>query len=248
MEVSLELLAAASLILFAGGLVKGVAGIGLPLVAVTLLTFFLPAQTAIILLAIPVLISNVIQMLQGGSVLASLRRFWPLILTTVLFTIFGTSLLKNLDGESLALSLGFLTCSLSVVLLVSPSFTIPARLQRPLAPVIGALAGFIGGVTSFYGPPLMLYLLGLNLPRDHFVRAIATVYLGAVIPFTLSIAAHGLLGQREFLASCAAMIPVYIGMEAGRRLRGHIPEQRFKQGVLALLFVVGCVIIIRQMA
>lgn len=249
MEIaSLDILAAAFAILLAGGLVKGVAGVGLPLVAVTLLTFFLPPHTAVILLAIPVLISNLIQMLQGGSLKASLRRFWPLILPTAFFTTLGAHLLGDVEGDTLALILGLMISILSLVLLILPKFHIPPRWERPLAPLAGTVAGLIGGLTSFYGPVLLVFLLGLNLKRDHFVRSIATVYLAAVLPFTATITVQGLLGWQEFLASAAAMVPVYIGMEIGRRLRGHIPEERFKQGVLALLFIIGCSIILRQMA
>lgn len=245
--LSFGLLAAASLTLFAGGLVKGVAGVGLPLVSVTLLAFFLPPHTAVILLAIPILLSNLIQMVQGGSVFHTIRRFWPLILPTVICTSLGVRLLGDMNGETLALALGVLTATLSAILLAVPRFHIPHRLQRPLAPVAGITAGLVGGITSFYGPVLMLYLLGLDLKRDDFVRSIATIYLAAVIPFNLSITFHGLLGWPEFLASCAAMIPVYFGMELGRHLRGHIPEDRFKKGVLALLLIIGCTIIARQL-
>ena len=47
---------------FIGGIVKGSVGIGMSMFSVPIIAFFLPPTTAIILLCVPVLITNIIQM------------------------------------------------------------------------------------------------------------------------------------------------------------------------------------------
>ena len=47
---------------FLGGIIKGTVGIGMSMFSVPIIAFFLPPTTAIILLCVPVLITNIIQM------------------------------------------------------------------------------------------------------------------------------------------------------------------------------------------
>ena len=58
------------------GIVKGVTGMGLPTVAMSVLgTFMLPAQAASLLI-LPSFITNVWQLLAGPGVVSLVRRFW----------------------------------------------------------------------------------------------------------------------------------------------------------------------------
>ena len=72
---------------FLGGLVKGTLGIGLPLVALPLLSLGWPAATGIALMAAPVLISNVWQAWDSGISVQGVRRFLPLIVMLALATL-----------------------------------------------------------------------------------------------------------------------------------------------------------------
>lgn len=59
------LLTLAALLL--GGTTKGALGVGLPLVAIPILSLGMPAPQAIALLVMPVLLSNILQALQGDD-------------------------------------------------------------------------------------------------------------------------------------------------------------------------------------
>ena len=75
------------LVMVMGGLVKGTLGVGLPLVAVPLLSLLLPAPQAMGLLVVPVLASNLLQAWQGGRLGFALRRFGPLMLAQLAATL-----------------------------------------------------------------------------------------------------------------------------------------------------------------
>jgi len=64
-----------------GGLIKGTLGVGLPLFAVPVMSLFISSTQAIALVSVPVLVSNIWQVWQEGSLKTSLKRFWPLMLT-----------------------------------------------------------------------------------------------------------------------------------------------------------------------
>uniref|UniRef100_UPI00197E0F4A TSUP family transporter n=1 Tax=Burkholderia sp. Ac-20379 TaxID=2703900 RepID=UPI00197E0F4A len=61
------------------GLVKGMIGLGLPTVAMGLLTLAMPPAAAASLLVVPSLVTNVWQLARGPAFGALLRRLWPLL-------------------------------------------------------------------------------------------------------------------------------------------------------------------------
>ena len=67
-------LALAMAVFFLAGLIKGIAGAGLPTVALALLALAIDIKAAIALLIVPALVTNIWQGLTGG---ASRRCCWP---------------------------------------------------------------------------------------------------------------------------------------------------------------------------
>ena len=88
-----QFLLIASLFLLLGGGIKGVIGLGLPLVSVPLLTYLLPVPVAISVLAAPVMVANCYQAMRGGLLVPVLRRIWPLLVAMVIGVLLGAQLL-----------------------------------------------------------------------------------------------------------------------------------------------------------
>jgi hypothetical protein len=72
-----EFLLAIFLIFLLGGLVKGIAGIGLPTVAIALMAIFIGLKEGIALMVVPTLASNIWQALAGGRLAEILRGIVP---------------------------------------------------------------------------------------------------------------------------------------------------------------------------
>lgn len=238
------LLAASAILLFAGG-IKGVIGLGLPLVAVPLLTYLLPVPVAISVLAAPVVVSNTYQATSGGLMGAALARFWPLLLAMTIGVALGAQLLISLDERTLYLILGVMVVLLGLVNLFGANLTINTRYERRTGVAIGFASGLLGGVSSFLGPPIVLYLVALQLAKDLFVVALALVFLVAGLPLYGTLAVGGILGWEEALLSLFAVIPVMFGVMGGQRLRKIMPQQRFRQVVLLVLVLIGVILIRR---
>ena len=68
---------ACTVALLLSGVVKGILSIGLPLVGMPLLTLAVDVPTAIAILMIPLVLSNLIQAIEGRGTAAMLKRFWP---------------------------------------------------------------------------------------------------------------------------------------------------------------------------
>ena len=70
------------LAVLAGGLIKGTIGFGMPMVALPLIAFIIPATTAMILLCAPILLTNFLQMKIKEGI--SSYRFLPMIICLII--------------------------------------------------------------------------------------------------------------------------------------------------------------------
>lgn len=245
--LDLQILILGAAIFLLSGTVKGVLGIGLPLVGVPLLSFLMPVPTAIALLSIPILLSNVWQMFQGEGLRDAFKRFWPLYLSLIVGISIGARLLVNFDPAAIDPVLGSLLIVIALVNLVSWRPRISQRTERLLSPMIGLAGGLLGGLTSFFGPPIVLFMVSLQLPRERFISAIAVAYLCGVVPLNLSLAFYDILTFDTALLSTAALAPVFIGMLIGRRLRQHLPQEAFRKSLLVVLMIIGVTLIHRSL-
>lgn len=121
------LLAVGAGMFVAGGVVKGTLGVGLPLVVVPLLTLIVPAPQAMGLLVLPVLLSNVLQALEGGRLGYAVRRFAPLIVAQLLATLLAIHFSRELSLKALNGAIALTVLSAVVLMLLQPRGEITPR-------------------------------------------------------------------------------------------------------------------------
>jgi hypothetical protein len=241
-DPSLSVIALVALAMFLGATVKGAIGFGLPLVALPVMAFGLPPQTAMALLAVPIVGSNILQARQRGLWRPALGRFWPLIAGGFVGLVAGLQLLARADAAELHVLIGLTIVAVGVSQLSGLRIPRPRpEREAPTSGAVGVLAGLIGGMTSMFGPPAITYLVALRLDKDLFVAALAVYYAAVSLPFFVSLALLGIIGWAEFLGSVAAMAPIAAGVATGTALRRLIPPEPFRRVVLVALVVVGLV-------
>lgn len=238
-EVGTEILIWCAFALMMAGIVKGILGIGVPVVSVSLLSLVINVPVAVSLLPVPILLSNIWQSLGSGQVESTLRRFAPLIVALVIGTFTGARLLVEIDQRVLIGVVG----AAVLVFAVSGHFPrqprISRRAERWLGVPIGFLGGVLGGMTTFFGPPIIMFLFALNLDKDEFVGTISTVYLCAAVPLAVALGMFGFMGPQEYLWSTVAAAPLLLGVLFGQWLRTRISQSTFRRALLLMLLVVG---------
>lgn len=225
--------------LLAGSTVKGVAGIGLPLVAVPLLTVLVNLKTAVTMTTVPIIGSNFIQSIQGGRFPHLVKRFWTLLLPLFVEIIVGTRLLVVLPERVLDLIIGVAVISIPLVLHFSPHIRVTRAHERWANPLIGIGSGLLGGISTFYGPPIMLYVFGMRLPKDEFIPTISLMYTVAGIGMLFGIYANRVATLSEIGVAFLMLIPTAIGMWIGRFVRVQLSERRFQQLIVAIYVITG---------
>ena len=85
----MEMLALVIMVFMLAGMVKGALGLGLPTVAMGLLTLVIAPFQAASLLIIPSMITNFWQLFAEGRVWSLIQRFWLLLLGIIIGTVFS---------------------------------------------------------------------------------------------------------------------------------------------------------------
>jgi uncharacterized membrane protein YfcA len=243
-DMVLIIAACAAAILF-GGIVKGTLGVGLPLFAVPIMSLMIGSTQAIALVAVPVLVSNIWQAWQEASWKASLKRFWPLMLTQAIMTVFAVHWTLSFSVKELNRLVAFAVILAVVSMLFKPSFTIPADKERWTGALVGTLSGMLGGVSSLMGPILISYMLSLKLQRDEFVGAVSVIYLNAAWPLYLAMYSFGRMEVVDLGYSVLALLPMAIGLRTGQKLRHRLSEDAFRKVLLGFLTFIAILLVVR---
>ena len=239
------LVAACGLVMVMGGLVKGTLGVGLPLVAVPLLSLLIPAPQAMGMLVVPVLASNLLQAWQGGRLGFALRRFGPLMLAQLAATLLAVYWSQQLSAKGLNIVIALTVISAVFIMAVQPSGDIPVRHQRWIGPVVGAIGGALGGLSSVTGPIIIIYLMALRLGREEFVGSISIIYFFGAMPMYAAMLWWDRFGWTEVGWSCLGVLPVYLGMKLGERLRGRMSEEFFRRALFGFLVLLSLMLIFK---
>ena len=195
---------------FLGGIVKGSVGIGMSMFSVPIIAFILPPTKAMMLLCFPVIFTNFLQMDVKKGI--SSFRFLPMFLALFLGLLIGGKLILNL-------SLNFISISIAIVIIIFTSLNffginlknLKKVNEKILSIIIGFFSGILGGLTTFYAPPIITFLISINLDKEFFIRTTATMYFFASIPLYSSMIYHGLGNYYDLIISLVLVIPAIIG-------------------------------------
>jgi len=228
-----------------GGVIKGTLGVGLPLLAVPVMSLFISSTQAIALVSVPVLVSNIWQVWQEGSLKASLKRFWPLMLTQALMTVGSVYWTLSFSVSELNRVLAFALILAVVLMAFKPSFNIPPEKEPMTSALVGVTSGLLGGASSLMGPIVISYMMSLKLHRDEFVGCISVIYLNAAWPLYLAMWGFGRMSIDDIAYSFLAIIPMFLGLYAGQKIRHHLSEETFRRALLGFLSVVAVMLVFR---
>lgn len=244
---SIEVLAVIAAAFLVAGFVKGVVGLGLPVISIAILAATIGLKSAVALFLIPAMATNLWQAFSGGNFVVLLKRLWPLLIMAMIGIWFGVKVLVVADSNVLSIALGTILVIYTVIGLTRAEMPKPGRLEPWLTPVMGATGGVLFGMTGNFMVPGVLYIQSLGLGRDMFVQALGLTFL--VISTTLAIALqrHALMPLETVMLSAFALLPTAVGVFTGQRLRKRLSEAQFRRIVFVAMGMAGIYMIVRSM-
>lgn len=224
---------------FIAGFVKGVAGMGLPTMAMGILSVIMSPVSAASLLIIPSFVTNFWQLFTGPSFLALIKRFWLMMIGIVLGTLAGSWLLTSANTPYTGLVLGLALLIYSIHGLTAKPLSTPLRLERRLSPVMGVITGLLNGATGVFTLPAVPYIQSLGLSKEDLIQALGLAFTVSTIALAVGLAKGGAFHLGNISLSALAVIPALFGMWAGTIIRRRISVRTFRICFFIFIAVLG---------
>jgi len=224
---------------FLAGVIKGMVGLGLPIVVLVFLAIPIGIQSAIALMLIPAIATNFWQAVSGPSLRMLLVRLWSFLLFSVLGIWLGVNLVSYTTPSALLSFLGIVLALYSVFSLSRPQIQPPGKYERMLSPITGGLGGISFGLTGTFIIPGIVYLQALGLKKDTLVQALCITFVTLSTTMMGAFLEKGIMDTQLALLSCAALIPTTLGISLGQRLRHRISESLFRTTFFWVLLFTG---------
>ena len=233
-EMSITVVAA----FLVAGLVKGIAGAGLPSVAMGLMGMAVDLKVALALLLVPSFVTNVWQALGGVALVAIVKRTWPMMIAICVGTWLGVGLLARSSASLLAVVLGATLVGYALMGLVKVRLPAPGRHERLISLPIGVAHGVLAGMTGSFIPAVP-FLQAIGLAKDQLVQAMGIVFTVSTIALAAAMSDQRLLSTELLATSAGAVLPALLGMYAGQRVRRYLSEEAFKRVLFIALMIIG---------
>jgi uncharacterized membrane protein YfcA len=234
-----ELIAIGLVVFLLAGTIKGVVGVGLPTAGVGLMSQFTDPRTAITMVLLPMVVTNVWQIYRAGNFAQTLRDYWLFGLALAVVIWITSQLSVDIPERILLFITGAVIISFVLAGLIKSVPRVPKGRDPAVQIGIGSVAGILGGLTGIWAAPIALYLLSRQALKEEFVRVTGFLLLIGSVPLALSYTVDGHLNQTMFVISAAMLVPTLAGFTFGESLRRGLSQQRFQQVLLVFFLVMG---------
>jgi uncharacterized membrane protein YfcA len=234
-----SIMAAVVCSLFVAGLLKGIIGVGMPVVALPLLSLFIDVKSATMLLSMPLVFSNLPQALEGGKTGRCLMQLMPVFIGMIPGLFLGVRVLLALDADVAKILAGLVLMAVAGVTLLAPNLQIQSRWAVPTGITFGFFGGILGGIAAMAGPLVFIFLLAKGLRGKAFTKGASLYLVVSSGLLAILLTASRQLSWLDISVSTAALLPVLLGMYAGQRMRDRIAPETFRKLVLTAVVAAG---------
>jgi uncharacterized membrane protein YfcA len=224
-----------------GAVIKGATGMGLPLVALPVLTAVFGLQHAVSVLTIPLLASNLWQVWLHRGVRADRRlRFMPLLLAGgAIGIVGGTWLLVSVPERLLQVVLGAMLLVYVVIRLGRPNWTVGDSAARGASFPVGLGAGALQGATGISAPLSVTFVHAMRLEREAHVFAVSAIFLLFSMVQVPALMVSGVMRGEWLLQGVLALVPILLFMPVGQWLGTRFSAVAFDRLTLVFLCLIG---------
>lgn len=235
------------LIIGFAAMIHGAIGIGFPMVATPLLAMLTDMRTAILLLVLPTIAINIVNIFKGRRWQENIAQYWPLALYGMLGSFAGTRLLIIFPAE-------FFRPLLALMLLVylnaeklGLGFSLLRHRPKLAMALFGIGAGILGGTVNVMLPALVIYALEVKMPKTAMIQVFNLCFLSGKLVQGIVFSHAGFFTVHILLISLLLTFLALALMLKGMGLRDRIQSKTYRiwlrrfLGFMAVLLLVQSV-------
>jgi len=211
------------------GIAKGAIGMGMPPIAIGLMSFAVPLESAIAIMVVPTMVTNIWQAIYGGGFRPLMRRFGTMAATAMVGILGVGYLLSDLGSSSTSGWVGVLLVLYSLIALTPYRPRVPRRVEPWANPLIGLASGAVAGTTGVAAVPFLPYMQSLDMDRHELVQALGIMFIFITGMLAVSLALHGAYHLTTSVAGIAAVAPTMVGVWIGQHARRRLSPETFRR-------------------
>ncbi len=232
------------LIILVSAFIQGFSGFAFSLVLIPLLGLFFPFQEVIVLNLLFSFVLNLSVFVKLYKH-AKIKELLVLIVFALIFTVVGSMFVKSFDETLLKIVLG----SLLIISSLISIFKINVTLDNPskFYPVVGSIAGFLNGLSSIAGPPLIIFFANTKMDKLTYKATFNAIFLSLNIIALISYSYFKILTIDLLQTGLIYAIFVVIGAYVGLLVSYKVSEKLFKQIILYIILIMGISMIVGEL-
>lgn len=220
-----------------GALIKGMTGLGLPLLAVPAIASFTSVEEAVVLMIIPTFGSNLWLVGTHRKFVSLLSGHYPFVIAGVTGAIIGTFVLTAVDDRWLKLTLAVWLAIYLIQFATGNTLRTVFQAKGAMAAGVGLTAGTIQGATGVSAHIVAPYFHGRKLAPEAYAFLIACAFLSFSVAQLAAAAGTQLFTAERLAIGLIALVPALVFTRVGIGLAGKISEAHFQKILLAVLIL-----------
>ena len=218
------------------GSVKGIFGIGFPVVAMAILPLFITPIAAITVIALPIVVTNIQQLFSEKKWKYIIFKYRYMAISMMLASFLSSQILTQISVDSITAVIGFALALFAIYSLFN--FTLPITSQPLWQIFAGATSGLLSGMTGIQSTAI-IYFASLSISRNEFVGAVGYIFLVGGLGLSIGLINNDLLNSNSAIISVLAILFSVIGFKLGSVLRPYISSILFKKMLFVTMLLIG---------
>lgn len=221
------------------GIAKGAIGMGLPPIALAIMSFAVPLEAALAMMVVPSLATNVWQAIYGGGFVRLLRRFGLMAIASVAGLIAVAVTFDQLGSQNAVSWVGVILVIYAALALTAWRPAVSRAAERWANPLVGLASGAVAGITGVAAVPFLPYMQSLDIDRHDLVQALGIMFLFIIGALTVALGIQGAFTPTNLAGGLLAIAPTFLGVWLGQKARHAVSPETFRRIFLIGMFVVG---------
>ncbi len=220
-----------------GALVKSVTGLGYPVLAVPVISLVLGLESAVVIVAIPNLASNIFLCWESRDAREQTRDLGRLCGFGMIGAVIGTVALVRLPEEPMLILLALSIFGFIFQFFRKPNLSLSKAATRRWSPAVGLVSGAMQGAIGVSGPIVATWTHIYQLSIRAYIHSITLIFgvTGAVQLVILLW--NGQMTSARVAGAAVASLAVAVVTPIGLRLRARLAGPTFQRLVLITLAV-----------